>query len=679
MIYITDVTVAFGGEPVLDRLTWTIRGGDRVGLVGPNGAGKSTLIKAIAGAQPLDGGQISFDGGATVGYLAQDMQELPGERTVVGAAMEAFEGVLRREAEVRALVAELEARTDTASEAYLQRVEKMTTLQAELDAAEAHMVRPRTETILHGLGFAQEDLDRPLRTFSGGWRMRVALARLLLQRPSVLLLDEPTNHLDIESIAWFEEYLKTYPGAVVLVSHDRYFLDRMTTQTAELYAGKATPYPGNYSYYLEARVERRQLQQQAFDNQQREIAEAERFITRFRAKATKASQAQSRIKWLEKLERIAPPPPEDGTIRFRFPAPPRSGRAVLELSAFSKAYDADEGRVEVFRETGPLTIERGQKIALIGPNGAGKSTLLRILDGREPFDGDRTLGYAVQKAFFAQHQAETLPGSSTVLEALREAAVDHSDTELRTLLGAFLFRGDDVFKPVEVLSGGEKGRLALARTLLSPANFLLLDEPTNHLDMASKAVLVEALRQYAGTFVVVSHDRHFLDQVAQIVWRAGDGTVTAYPGTYSEYVEHRAGGAAAERADAQAKKAPSNGSAAKEAPPRPASSGPKSKEQKRREAEERARLYQALQNGADPRTISDPTLLRRYVERLENEVEQKEAATAALEARLADPDLYGQGPAFQKAMAELAGEQAALRALVERWEQAAARLEAVEA
>jgi ATP-binding cassette, subfamily F, member 3 len=682
MIYLSDVTVSFGGDPVLDGLTWTVRPGERVGLVGPNGAGKSTLLKAIAGRQGLDGGQITFDGGATIGYLEQDVQEVPGERTVVGAAMDAFAETLRKEDEVHALAEELEAMPDSSSDAYFQKVTRMTGLQAELDAAEIHTLRPRTEAILHGLGFAQEDLDRPLRTFSGGWRMRVSLARLLLRQPAVLLLDEPTNHLDIESVAWLEGYLRSYPGSVVLVSHDRYFLDRMVNRIAELYAGKVTEYTGNYAYYLEARIERRQLQQQAYDNQQREIAQAERFIARFRAKATKAAQAQSRIKWLEKLERLAPPPPEEATIRFRFPEPPRSGRTVLELSSFSKTYQGEEGTVAVFRDAGPLAIERGDKIALIGPNGAGKSTLARILDGHESFEGDRELGYAVAKAFFAQNQAEALPQGLSVLDALREAAHGHSETELRTLLGAFLFKGDDVFKLVGVLSGGEKSRLALARTLLSPANFLLLDEPTNHLDMTSKAVLVAALQQYTGTFVVVSHDRHFLDEVATSVWRVGEGTVRVFPGNYSEYVLQReaetSGTPAAPPSPGPRLDGASPSTNGKAAPPL-SSSGPKSKEQKRREAEERNRLYQALQEGADPNQFSDPVLLRRYVERLENEVARQEEAHTTLEAKLADPSLYAQREAFAEATRAFDASQAELKRLMKRWERAAARLEALEA
>ncbi len=680
MLYLTDVTVAFGGEAILDGLSWTLRPGERVGLVGPNGAGKSTLLRAIAGVQPLDGGLVTMDGGVTIGYLQQDVQEAADETTVVEAAMEAFDEILGKEVEVRELVREMEGMGDHDSPAYMQRVERMTRLQTELDAAEVHLIRPKTEAVLHGLGFAQDDLTRPLRTFSGGWRMRVALARLLLQQPSALLLDEPTNHLDIESIDWLEGYLRSYPGAVVLVSHDRYFLDRMVTQIAEMWGGRITEYVGNYAHYLEAREVQREQHRLAYEAQQREIAQTERFIERFRYKATKAKQVQSRVKALDKLERIPPPPSDEATIHFRFPEPPRSGRAVLEISRFSKVYDgtADDEearRVEVFRDAGPLVIERGDKVALIGPNGAGKSTLLRILDGREPFDGAREPGYAVEKAFFAQHQAEELPQGATVLEALREVGRGQGETELRTLLGAFLFRGDDVFKPVRVLSGGEKSRLALARTLLSPANFLLLDEPTNHLDMASKAVLIEALRQYGGTFVVVSHDRHFLDQVATTVWRAGGGTVEEYPGTYSDYRHHRESKAVEDDSPPSpsplpAAKPATNGQSRKPAP----DSGPKSKEQKRREAEQRNRLHRALQNGADPSGITDPVLLRRYVERVEAEVTQKEEERGRLEAKLADPSLYEQKEAFTEAMEAFAAAEAELKELMKRWERAAERL-----
>ena len=681
MLYLNNISVSFGGQVVLDRLTWTVRPGVRTGLVGPNGAGKSTLLRVIAGLQHVDGGDVTAEGGTTVGYLTQDVQEMPGETTVLDAALDAFAEILSREDEVHALAAEMEAMDDHASAAYMKRVEALTRAQADLDRMEAHLIRPKTESVLSGLGFSDEDMARPLRTFSGGWRMRVALARLLLQNPSVLLLDEPTNHLDIESIDWLEGYLKSYPGAVVLVSHDRYFLDRMVTTIAELYGGGITEYAGNYAFYLEERKERRALQQAAYDNQQREIAQMERFVERFRAKATKAKQAQSRVKMLEKMERIPPPPQEESAIHFRFPEPPRSGRTVLSISEFSKSYPNPEGgTIKVFRDADSLEIERGDKIALIGKNGAGKSTLARILDGKEEFDGARDLGYEVQPAFFAQHQADTIPHELTALDALRRVAEGQSETALRSLLGAFLFTGDDVFKPVGVLSGGEKSRLALARTLLSPANFLILDEPTNHLDMASKAVLVEALRQYAGTFVVVSHDRHFLDQIVTSVWWVGNGGVRVYEGGYSDYLWQReqAGTSAPVRAnsggDGQSAAAPAAPKSTSKS-----SGGKKTKEQKRREAEERNRLYQALQNGKPAAKIQDPTLLRRLVEKLENEIAVKEEEKAGLEAKLAEPDFYQQTEAFQQTMQAFGAIESEMKDLMKRWEDAAAKLEAAEA
>jgi len=686
MIYLTNISVAFGGQTVLDRLTWAVRPGVRTGLVGPNGAGKSTLLRVISGTHPTDGGEVSFEGGTTVGYLTQDVQEMPGETTVVEAALDAFSDVLDRERAVRDLTAELEQMNadgvDHGGDAYMKRVEQLTRAQSELDRMEAHLIRPKTESVLSGLGFEADDMDRPLRTFSGGWRMRVALARLLLQNPSVLLLDEPTNHLDIESIDWLEGYLKSYDGAVVLVSHDRYFLDRMVTSIAELYAGGITEYAGNYTFYLEERKERRALQQAAYDNQQREIAQTERFIERFRYKASKASQVQSRVKALEKMERIAPPPSEEASIHFRFPDPPRSGRTVLSVSQFSKTYPNPEGgTIEVFDDAGPLQIERGSKIALIGKNGAGKSTLARILDGKEDFDGERELGYEVRPAFFAQHQADTIPHHLTALDALREVAHGQSETALRSLLGAFLFRGDDVFKTVGVLSGGERSRLALARTLLSPANFLILDEPTNHLDMASKAVLVEALQQYSGSFVVVSHDRHFLDQVATTVWWVGHSDVKIFQGSYSDYQWQREQQAeAAPGGDGQAAPAPKPGPKTEQKKSSGKSSGgKKSKEQKRREAEERNRLYRAMQKGVAPKNIEDPKLLGRLVEKLENEVARKEEEKAELEAKLADPNFYQQGEAFQKTMRAFADVEAELKDLMKRWEAAAAKLESASA
>ena len=672
MIQLQNIALAFGGQVILDRLTWTVKPGRRIGLIGPNGAGKTTLLRVMAGLQEIDGGEVAQIG--EVGYLAQDAQEITSERTVVDEALQAFDTVLALQEEEHRITEALEAEPDHAGAHYQKLLHTLERVHAQLVTKDIHLIRPRTETVLTGLGFEPDDLNRPLQTFSGGWRMRVALAQILLRQPDVLLLDEPTNHLDIVSIDWLEGYLKSYPGTVVLVSHDRYFLDRMVTSIADLSGGRITDYAGNYSFYLAERQKRRELQQAAYDNQQRQIAQTERFIERFRYKNTKARQVQSRVKQLEKMDRVAPPPSDDAQIKFRFPAPRRSGRTVLALSAFSKTYTTDEGAIRVFENAGPLTIERGDKIALIGKNGAGKSTLARILHGTEPFDGTREVGYQVDETFFAQHQAESLNPNHTALEAIQEVARGQDDTALRSLLGAFLFTGDDVFKPVRVLSGGEKSRVALARTLLHPANFLILDEPTNHLDIQSIQVLIEAMKQYTGSFVVVSHDRHFLDQVVNTVWHAGGGTVRAYKGTYSEYqwyVEH----GTASRLAREVQPAPT-ATPAKPAPTEKArTGGPKTKEQKRREAEARNRAYRALQNGeaADPSLLTSNQLQKLY-EQTEAAILEKEERQAEVEAALADPSIYADPTRTRDLSAAYQTLQEELEALYERWETLAEQL-----
>jgi ATP-binding cassette subfamily F protein 3 len=643
VIQLQNIDLAFGGRPIFDRLTWAIKPGQSIGLIGPNGTGKSTLLRVVAGTQAIDGGEVQMSGGTTVGFLEQDIQEAPSDRSIKEEAMRAFAHVLKlQEDEVR-IAHELEAHPDHESPAYLKLLHTLDEVHARLAGLEAHRIPDRTESVLAGLGFEPEDMDRPIETFSGGWRMRVALAKLLLRQPDFLLLDEPTNHLDIDSIAWLEEYLRAYPGTVVIVSHDRYFLDRMVRTTAELLRGKITEYAGNYSFYLKDRVIQRDIQRAAYENQQKQIADAERFITRFKAKATKAKQAQSRIKMLDRLERILPPPEEEAGIHFRFPEPKPSGRVVLELSEFSKTYDTPEGRIEVFRHARGLAIERGDKIALTGKNGAGKSTLARILNGTEAFEGTRKLGFQVELTYFAQHQADTLRASDTILESLYEVGRGHSETELRTVLGAFLFSGDDVYKPIKVLSGGEKSRVALARTLLVPANFLILDEPTNHLDIRSINVLIEALKQYNGTFIVVSHDRHFLDQIVNKVWRVEHGQAREYLGNYADYlwqIEHGTAGQVARRESANP--APN---VKEEEKPVKRSGGPKTKEQKRLEAEERQRrreVERAGGNGA-PRTNGaalSPQQLRAAYRDIESRIEKKEAEKTRLEESLADPNLY---------------------------------------
>lgn len=675
MIQLNHITLAFGGRFIFKDLTWTLKPNLSIGLIGPNGAGKSTMLRVLAGKQQYDDGSIAVTGTATIGFLEQDVQEMPSDRSVKEEAMLAFTHVMKLQERETVIMEEVEKEEDHESDRYASLLTELGNIQNQLVAHEAHRIESKSESVLTGLGFHPDDLDRPLKSFSGGWRMRVALAKLLLQNPTFLLLDEPTNHLDIDSIDWLEKYLRDYAGTVVIVSHDRYFLDRMVTTTVELYNGHITEYAGNYSFYLQEREERRALQKAAYENQQKSIAETERFIERFRYKATKAKQVQSRVKMLEKLERIPPPPSDQASIHIRFPMPERSGRVVLELSEFSKHYDTEEGRVDVFTKARGLIIERGDKIALVGRNGAGKSTLARMINGTEPFDGERKMGYKVERTFFAQHQADTLDLQDTILQSMQAVAKGQTETELRSILGAFLFTGDDVFKPVRVLSGGEKSRVALARTLLVPANFMILDEPTNHLDMQSINVLIEALQQYAGSFVVVSHDRHFLDQIVNKVWRAEDGAVREYLGNYTEYmwqVEH----GTASRVEAAASRSTHSASKNKATHASPSetqqkkSSGPKSKEQKRREAEERNRKFQEAKQkaGLKDSKITSLSKLKADHKSLEGAIEQTESEIEEIETQLADPEVYQDAERSTRLMKEYQEKKTELEAQYEKWE-----------
>lgn len=632
MIHLQNVSVIFGGTPIFTDLSWAIPDeGQRIGLVGPNGAGKSTLLRVITGEQEVESGRVDR-GATTIGYLEQSLNEQPGDATVRDAALQAFDEVLALEAREEKITRQLEQATDYESDRYAKLLDRLSRVQEQLNTRDAHRIRSQTEATLAGLGFAPDDMERPLRSFSGGWRMRVALAKLLLQRPDVLLLDEPTNHLDIDSIAWLETYLESYSGTVVLVSHDRYVLDRMVTQIAELTRGRLSLYDGSYSYYLEEREERRAQWRSEYENQQKRINELEEFISRFRYNASKAAQVQSRIKKLEKMERIPPPPDTEDRISFRFPDPPRSGRVALELSSFSKTYAGENGPVRVFDDAGSLAVERGDTIALVGPNGAGKSTLARILRGTEAFEGERSEGHNVQLAHFAQHQADALPMDATIIETVRGVSPSTPDTTLRTLLGAFLFTGDDVFKEIRVLSGGEKSRVALACTLLSPANVLILDEPTNHLDIQSKDVLIDAIQQYSGTCIIVSHDRYFLDEVCSHVWRVGNGDVRVFHGSYSEMqwqIEH--GSAAALNPEPSASTPSSNGTA-----PQNASSETSGADTTPTSEHEPQRPDDAF---ADLNSYQ----VRQKMEATETEIMELEAQKEELEAQMAQPDALEDG------------------------------------
>jgi len=524
MLSINDLSYYIGGRPIYENANLHIKPKDKIGLIGLNGTGKSTLLRLIVGDLTPDGGTIQKSNDCSIGFLNQDLLSYESENSIHQVAMEAFQEGLRVKKQLDAVLEEME--TNYRDEL----VDKMSKLQERFEALDGYTMEAKAAEILEGIGFSTDELQRPLKTFSGGWRMRVMLAKLLLEKPSILLLDEPTNHLDLPSIQWVENYLKTYEGAIVVVSHDRRFLDATITTTVEVFNYQLNVFAGNYSFYLEERELQREIQKSAFENQQQKIRQTERFIERFRAKSTKARQVQSKVKMLEKMDMVDEVADEAAQVRFRFKFNQQPGRHIIRLEDVSKAY----GDLRILNKT-TATIERGDKIALIGANGKGKSTLLRIIAGTEPIEGKREMGYNVLMAFYAQHQLEALDIESEILQELIQAGSDKTETELRNILGSFLFNGEEVFKKIKVLSGGEKSRVALAKTMISEANFLLLDEPTNHLDMKSVNVLVQALDQYQGSYVVVSHDRHFVSQIANKIWYIENQEIKEYPGTYDEY------------------------------------------------------------------------------------------------------------------------------------------------
>ncbi|MFC4872712.1 ABC-F family ATP-binding cassette domain-containing protein [Negadavirga shengliensis] len=528
MLSINNLSYYIGGRPLYENASLHIKPKDKMGLVGLNGTGKSTLLKIINGDIQPSSGEIQKAKDCTIGFLNQDLLSYQSEDSILDVALEAFKETLSLQVEIEKVLQQME--TDH-SEAVIQ---KLADLQERFEANEGYTIKAKAEEVLEGIGFQTADLSRPLRTFSGGWRMRVMLAKLLLEKPSLLMLDEPTNHLDLPSIQWVENYLKTYDGAVVVVSHDQTFLNNCTETTVEVSQHTLTSYPGNYDYYKKEKTAREEIQQNAYENQQQMIKQTERFIERFRAKASKSNQVQSRIKALERMDRVSEVVRDDVSVNFKFKFSQKSGRDVVILDGVSKSF----GDLRILQNT-HARIERGDKIALIGANGKGKSTLLRIINGSEPIEGKREEGYNVIKSFFAQHQLEALDVNNEILQELAQEGTSKTETELRGVLGCFLFTNDDVFKKIKVLSGGEKSRVALAKTLISEANFLLLDEPTNHLDMQSVNILIQALQQYEGTFVTVSHDRHFIKGVANKIWYIEDHQIKEYPGSYDEYVYWR--------------------------------------------------------------------------------------------------------------------------------------------
>jgi ATP-binding cassette, subfamily F, member 3 len=535
MIQLTGAGKRYGPRILFENADWLVTPNERTGIVGANGSGKSSILKVLAGIEGLDSGTVTTQKGLTLGYLPQEGLSLSG-RTVFAECMTVFAGIRALEEEQEQLTRRM-ADLDPAGAEYAQVADRFHRVEGEFRARDGYVLEAQVGMVLSGLGFPQRDWKRRTEEFSGGWQMRIALAKLLLEKPNLLLLDEPTNHLDLEARNWLEEYLKSYPYAFALVSHDRYFLDVTVRRILELWNKGLHFYTGGFTRYEQLKTERREQLRAAWTNQQDRVRQLEAFITRFRYQATKAKQVQSRIKELERIERIEIPP-EEKSIHFSFPQPKPSGRIVAEFRKVAKSY----GDHEVFSDV-DFFIERGDRVALVGVNGAGKSTLIRILAGADPVtSGEYILGHNAEPDYFAQDQYKELDAAASLIDDLSTVAPRATNTELRAILGSFLFSEDDVFKPIGVLSGGERNRYALARMLMQPSNFLLLDEPTNHLDMRAKDVLLTALQDYSGTVVFVSHDRYFIDKLATRVFEVEDGRVHVFPGNYEDYVWRKSGG-----------------------------------------------------------------------------------------------------------------------------------------
>src|SRR5229473_1080153 len=651
MIQLTAAGKRFGPKVLFQELDWLITPHDRVGLVGANGTGKTTLLKILTGTESLDYGTVTQQRGIQSGYLPQDGLSLSG-RSVFAECLSVFEQVHQMQREQEDLARRM-AEVDHASAEYQQIAERFHRIQGEMQARDGYTIEAEVGTVLNGLGFRKEDWGRRMEEFSGGWQMRIALAKLLLQKPNLLLLDEPTNHLDLESRNWLEDYLTTYPYAYVLISHDRYFLDITVKRIVEIWNKQMHFYAGNYDQYLAAKTMRKEQLEAAYKTQHDRIEQLEVFINRFRYTATKAKQVQSRIKELEKMERIEIPE-EEKTVHFTFPQPKSSGRIVAEFANVAKSYgERGAGEHKVF-ENVSFMIERGERIALVGVNGAGKSTLIKLLANQEPLSaGEYKLGHNVEPDYFAQDQYKELDPEARILDDLGELSGASTQTQLRSLLGCFLFSGDDVFKRIGVLSGGERNRYALLKMLLHPANFLLLDEPTNHLDLRAKDVLLEALMKYTGTVVFVSHDRYFIDKLSTRVFEIGDGKVEIYPGNYEDYLWRKQGRAAVaaevpkpSAISSTASLAPVNGDRAPAAEP------------------------------ADPKAKRLNPIKRQQMEdrlhEIEEEIARAEAAIALCETQLQS---FVSAEETQRQTQELARRKNDLQSLMKEWEELSGALQ----
>jgi ATP-binding cassette subfamily F protein 3 len=679
MIGLDSVSKGYGGQQLLTDCTWRIGRGERIGLVGPNGAGKTTLCRILALVEEPDAGRVHRDTGVTVGYLPQEVTG-GAARTVLAEALSGYEQVWRLEAELEVLAARM-----AGPDAEPGLIDAYGEIQHRFEALGGYRLEAQAKIILSGLGFTPDGIHRPLAEFSGGWRMRAALARLLLLRPDLLLLDEPTNHLDLESLQWLENFLAAYEGSVVIVSHDRYFLNRMVTAIAELGSGGITLYHGDYDDFLVEREARQALREAQARNQAKRVAEIERFIDRFRYQATKARQVQSRVKMLERMERIET---EAGArrIRFSFPQPPRTGRMVARLAGVKKAYGDN-----VVYSGVDFQVERGARVALVGVNGAGKSTLLKMLAGALPFDaGERVLGSHVEVQYYAQHQLDALDPERTVLEELEQAAPEAPIARLRTILGSFLFSGDAVEKKVAVLSGGEKARLALAKMLARPAALLCMDEPTNHLDLASKEVLEEALAGFTGTIVFISHDRYFINRIATQVVEVDRGRLTTYLGSYDDYLSRKAASSGKPATEDRGSRGPSSQTLeARKKPEAPRKSADGQSAAAPRMAADRrsAGAPRLSADGGSAGAMSRPPH-RKNIDReikaikvrlgaVETQIHEMEARLQEIGLALADPDVYRDGERARDIAQARKDTEARVAWLMKEWEELSLRLSAV--
>ncbi len=653
MLSVNHLDIRYGEKHLFRDVSAVVYPGNRIGLVGVNGTGKTTLMKIMARETATDDGTVNCSKLFSVAYLPQEAGVFDSGRTVYEEAEQSFGSALALQKEAEHLN-EMLSKTSPESEEFNLLLERQGEIQHRLDESDIYTIRTRVETILHGLGFSDDDLQMPVSSFSGGWIMRLMLAKMLLAAPSLMLLDEPTNHLDLESLTWLENFLQSYQGAMVIISHDRAFLDRTVNQTWELSLGRLTVYKGNYSFYITEKEERRRIEKASYDNQQAQVRQTMRFVERFKAKSTKARQAQSKLKQLEKLDLIELADDEQ-SVRFSFPQAPHSGRDVMLLEGITKTY----GGKEVF-EPVDLQLQRGDKVAIVGVNGAGKSTLLKIMSGQlAPDKGTCRLGSGVQITYFGQHQAQELSPGHTVLEIMSHGSEDLTITRMRSLLGAFLFRGEDVDKKVSVLSGGEKSRLALARMIATPANCMLLDEPTNHLDMSSQEVLQEAMRQYSGTIVVVSHNRYFLDQFVNKVIEVKGGCVSLHDGNVADYLYYQD---LLNRRKMEEKKGEEALS-----PSETDTSRDNKKDKRRKEAERRQKRQQLA-----------GSWLKKLAE-AEKKVEKLEMKKEVLEKLLADPALYQDQDRWSTTSREYEECRRRMDRWMGRWEEAQTKIDEIDA